>query len=188
MGQTSWCRASQAGELPSVRSNDFSLRITKSGLPPVDFVILFFLSQSNFRFPAFGISKNGVIKRYESVCYNLRMSDEDFEKLLGEALDSLPEEFAEKLENVGVTFENWPSPRQMAKLGLGRGSLLFGLYEGIPLTKRANYTGVLPDKITIFKYPILMVSRNEEDVRRRVRRTIMHEIGHHFGLSDQDMR
>lgn len=116
------------------------------------------------------------------------MSDEEFEKLLGEALDLLPKEFAEKLENVGVTFENWPNPSQVGKLRLNRRSLLFGLYEGIPLTKRANYTGVLPDKITIFKYPILMVSRTPDDVRERVRRTVMHEIGHHFGLSDEEMR
>lgn len=115
------------------------------------------------------------------------MSDEEFEKLVGEALDSLPKEFAKKLDNVGVTFENWPNPMQIAKLRLNRRSLLFGLYEGIPLTKRANYTGVLPDKITIFKYPILMVSRNAADVRERVRRTVIHEIGHHFGLSDAEL-
>ena len=116
------------------------------------------------------------------------MNDEEFEKLVGEALDSLPEEFAKKLKNVGVTFENWPNPAQIAKLRLNRRSLLFGLYEGIPLTKRSNFTGVMPDKITIFKYPILMVSRSPEDVRERVRRVVIHEIGHHFGLSDQQLR
>lgn len=116
------------------------------------------------------------------------MSDEEFERLVGEALDGLPPEFAEKLNNVGVTFANWPSPMQIAKLRLNRRSLLFGLYEGIPLTKRGNYSGVLPDKITIFKYPILMVSRNADDVRNRVRATVIHEIGHHFGLSDKELR
>ncbi len=103
------------------------------------------------------------------------------------ALTSWPE-FAKKLQNVGVTFENWPSPMQIAKLRLNRRSLLFGLYEGIPLTKRSNYSGVLPDKITIFKHPILMVSRTPDDVRQRVRRTVMHEIGHHFGLSDKELK
>ena len=116
------------------------------------------------------------------------MDDSEFEKLIGEALDSLPPEFAKKLENVGVTFENWPSPMQVAKLRLNRRSLLFGLYEGIPLTQRRNYTGVLPDKITIFKYPILMVSRSHEEVRNRVRRVVIHEIGHHFGLSDKELK
>lgn len=116
------------------------------------------------------------------------MEDAEFEKLVGEAIDSLPQEFAKKLQNVGVTFENWPSPVQVTKLRLNRRSLLFGLYEGIPLTKRANYSGVMPDKITIFKYPILMVSRNADDVRDRVRRVVVHEIGHHFGLSDSELR
>jgi predicted Zn-dependent protease with MMP-like domain len=116
------------------------------------------------------------------------MSDEEFERLIGEALDSLPKEFAEKLSNVGVTFQNWPSPSQITKLRLSRQSLLFGLYEGIPLTKRGNYSGVLPDKITIFKYPILMVSRTPNEVRERIRRTVIHEIGHHFGLSDLELR
>ncbi len=116
------------------------------------------------------------------------MDDQEFEKLVGEALDSLPKEFAEKLENVGVTFENWPSPMQVAKLRLNRRSLLFGLYEGIPLTQRRNYTGVLPDKITIFKYPILMVSRDADQVREKVRRVVIHEIGHHFGLSDKELK
>ncbi|MBI2621048.1 MAG: metallopeptidase family protein, partial [Candidatus Levybacteria bacterium] len=103
------------------------------------------------------------------------MSDEEFERLVGEALDSLPPEFAKKLDNVGVTFANWPSTVQLSKLRLNRRSLLFGLYEGIPLTKRLHYTGVLPDKITIFKYPILVVSRNADDVRERVRQTVIHE-------------
>ncbi|MBI4097904.1 MAG: metallopeptidase family protein [Candidatus Levybacteria bacterium] len=116
------------------------------------------------------------------------MDDSGFERLVGEALDSLPPQFAEKLNNVGVTFANWPNPMQIAKLRLSRRSLLFGLYEGIPLTKRGNYTGVLPDKITIFKYPILMVSRTPDEVRNRVRRTVIHEIGHHFGLSDKELR
>lgn len=115
------------------------------------------------------------------------MEDNEFEKLVGEALDSLPKEFADKLQNVGVTFENFPNPAQIAKLRLNRRSLLFGLYEGIPLTKRSNYSAVLPDKITIFKYPILMVSRSPEEVRERVKRVVMHEIGHHFGLSDEEM-
>lgn len=116
------------------------------------------------------------------------MDDLEFEKLIGEALDSLPPEFAKKLENVGVTFENWPSPMQAAKLRLNRRSLLFGLYEGIPLTQRRNYTGVLPDKITIFKYPILMVSRDADQVREKVRSVVIHEIGHHFGLSDKELK
>lgn len=116
------------------------------------------------------------------------MDNEQFEKLVAEALDSLPPQFAKKLENVGVVVEDAPTYYQMRKLGLHPRSLLFGLYQGVPQTKRGNYSGVLPDKITIFKFPILAVSRTEEDVREKVRDTVIHEIGHHFGLSDAELR
>lgn len=115
------------------------------------------------------------------------MEDEIFEKLVSEALKSLPKEFAEKLSNVGVVTEDMPSPQKLRRLGLSPQNLLFGLYEGVPQTRRANYSGVLPDKITIYKIPILMVSRTEEEVREKVRDTVIHEIGHHFGLSDEEM-
>jgi predicted Zn-dependent protease with MMP-like domain len=116
------------------------------------------------------------------------MSDEEFEKLIGEALDSLPKEFAEKLNNVIVTFETFPSPYQMWKMKIPPWGLLFGLYEGVPQTKRGIYYSALPDKITIFKYPILRVSSSPEEAKERIRRVVIHEIGHHFGLSDEELR
>lgn len=116
------------------------------------------------------------------------MSNEEFEKLVGEALDSLPEEFAKRLENVSITIADAPTPYQLRKMKLPPWALLFGLYEGIPQTRRGNYTAVLPDKITIFKNSILRVSSTPEDVRAQIRATVIHEIGHHFGLSDEDLR
>lgn len=116
------------------------------------------------------------------------MSDDEFEKLVAEALDSLPKEFAEKLENVSITFADHPTPYQLRKSHLPPWALLFGLYEGIPQTRRGNYMGVLPDKITIFKYSILRVSSTPEEVRAQVRATVIHEIGHHFGLSDAELK
>ncbi len=116
------------------------------------------------------------------------MSDEEFERLVGEALDSLPPEFAKKLNNVAVTFANWPSPYQLRKSKLPPWALLFGLYEGVPQTKRGIYYSSPPDKITIFKNSILRVSRTPEEVRAQVRATVIHEIGHHFGLSDKELR
>ena len=115
------------------------------------------------------------------------MEDGEFEKLVGEALDSLPPQFAEKLDNVSVTVSDMPSYYQLQKTKLSPNSLLFGLYEGVPKTKRGSYSGVLPDKITILKNPILYVSRTPDEVRQRVRNVVMHEIGHHFGLSDEEL-
>jgi predicted Zn-dependent protease with MMP-like domain len=116
------------------------------------------------------------------------MDDQEFEKLVAEAIDSLPEEFAKKLDNVSVVVEDSPSPYQLRKSGLPPWALLFGLYQGIPQTKRGIYYSSLPDKITIFKGSILRVSTTPEEVRAQVRATVIHEIGHHFGLSDKELR
>lgn len=116
------------------------------------------------------------------------MEDTEFEKLVAEALDSLPEEFSEKLKNVAVTFEDDPSPIQMRSAGLPPWALLFGLYQGIPQTKRGIYYSHPPDKITIFKNSILRVSHTPEEVRAHARATVIHEIGHHFGLSDAELK
>ncbi len=116
------------------------------------------------------------------------MDDSEFEKLVGEAIDSLPPEFAAKLNNVAVTIEDSPSPQTMQEMRLPPWALLFGLYRGVPQTKRGIYYSSPPDKITIFKNSILRVSRTPEDVRAQVRSTVIHEIGHHFGLSDVQMK
>jgi len=116
------------------------------------------------------------------------MDDNKFRELVKEALDSLPKEFAEKLNNVSVTVDEFPTPYQLRKSKLPPYSLLLGLYEGVPQTKRGIYYSNIPDKITIFKNAILQVCQTEEDVRAQVRATVVHEIGHHFGLSEADLR
>jgi predicted Zn-dependent protease with MMP-like domain len=116
------------------------------------------------------------------------MDDEKFKQLVGEALDLLPKEFAEKLNNVTVTVDDFPTDYQMRKANIPIRALLFGLYEGVPQTKRGIYYSNIPDKITIFKNAILQVCQTEEEVRTKVRSTVMHEIGHHFGLSEAELR
>lgn len=112
-----------------------------------------------------------------------------FEALVAEALDSLPPDIQEKLENVEVVVEWRPSPTQLRRLGIGSGHTLFGLYEGVPLTGRtSSYGMVLPDKITIFQQPIEAVCQSNQQVRHVVRRTVLHELAHHFGLSDERLR
>jgi predicted Zn-dependent protease with MMP-like domain len=100
-----------------------------------------------------------------------------FEELVAEALDDLPEWVRQRLENVEVIVEDDPPATQPH---------LLGLYEGIPLTRRAtNYSGVLPDRITLFRSRIEAGARGEEELKALVRHTIVHEVAHFFGISDQ---
>ena len=115
------------------------------------------------------------------------ISFERFEDLVQEALASIPDQFWAVVDNLAVTVADWPSRDQMYRSGLGDGGLLLGLYEGVPLTERSVHYGLVPpDKITIFRGPILRVCppNDEAAVRGQVRRTVLHEVAHHFGISD----
>lgn len=111
------------------------------------------------------------------------MSDEAFEAIIADAMDTLPERFLKHVNNVAIVWENDPTPMQREKLKLRGDQSLYGLYEGIPLTQRNNnYSLVLPDKITIFKNPTLFHAHTIEDVKKQVKNTLWHEIAHHYGL------
>ena len=117
------------------------------------------------------------------------MNRRDFEQLVIEALDGLPADIGRMLDNVEVTISSFPSPAQIERAGLPRGGMLFGLYEGVPQTRRTIHYGLVPpDKITIFQRPIEKVFNTPAAIRAQVRKTILHEIGHHFGLSEQRLR
>jgi predicted Zn-dependent protease with MMP-like domain len=104
----------------------------------------------------------------------ITLSRERFEELVGEALDALPPELGAAMDNVAVLVEDHAPGRS-----------LFGLYEGIPLTRRnLNYAGSMPDRITIFQDTICGVCRSEAEVAAQVRKTVIHEVAHHFGISD----
>lgn len=111
-------------------------------------------------------------------------TDDEFSKMIGEALDELPEKYTAKLDNVLITYEDEPSPEQRKKLKLACNQSLFGLYEGIPLTRRGNgFSGQLPDKITLFKLPIFYFSGGDEArFKAQLKHTLWHEIAHYFGL------
>jgi predicted Zn-dependent protease with MMP-like domain len=115
--------------------------------------------------------------------------DEEFEQLVGQALDELPDFFQQKLQNIDVVIADWPTPVERRSVGLKPNQLLFGLYQGIPLTRRTSHYGmVLPDKITIYKRSIEQVCQTPEQVIQRVKHTVKHEIAHHFGISDDRLR
>jgi predicted Zn-dependent protease with MMP-like domain len=104
------------------------------------------------------------------------VSREEFEQLVTDAIDSLPPDLARLIDNVAVFVEDDPPP----------GQSLLGLYEGVPLTRRgfSSYTMALPDRITIYRHPTLAISATEYEVRKQVRKTVVHEIAHHFGIAD----
>lgn len=111
------------------------------------------------------------------------ISDEEFDKLISEAMDELPQEYIKNMKNVAVTYADEPTPQQHKQLQLRCDQTLFGLYEGIPLTRRgAGYNLVLPDKITIFKNPITRASRDMASLKKQAKHTLWHEIAHHYGL------
>lgn len=117
------------------------------------------------------------------------MKQQAFARLVAEALDSLPPEIAAQMENVEVVVEPYPTRAQLAAGRVRRGETLFGLYEGVPRPQRNSHYGmVLPDKITIFQKPIEAGCRTADEIRAQVRRTVVHEIAHHFGIDDQALR
>lgn len=107
-----------------------------------------------------------------------------FARLVAKALDDLPPFFAERMRNVEVIVDDEPSDEQRPD----DGSELLGLYEGVPLTGRASYEPYLPDRITIFRGPIARMSTSPQTQAEIVRDTVIHEIAHHFGISDERLR
>lgn len=111
------------------------------------------------------------------------LDDERFDALITKAMDELPQEYIRGLKNVAIVMADEPDAEQRQKLKLRTGHLLLGLYEGIPRTMRGgNEFGMLPDKITLFKYPILAVSHDEASLFEQIKRTLWHEIAHYYGL------
>lgn len=108
----------------------------------------------------------------------IEVEPDRFEEMVGSALDALPEEFGRLMDNVAVVVEHRQGPPG-----------LLGLYQGIPLTSRTtNYSGVLPDRITIYRLAICAICNTEQEVIDQVRRTVIHEVGHYFGIDDERLR
>jgi predicted Zn-dependent protease with MMP-like domain len=117
------------------------------------------------------------------------MDSERFEELVIRAVESLPADLQERLDNVDIIVADKPTPDQWRKSERKRGEILLGLYEGVPLTHRhSGYGLVAPDKITIFQNAIESVCHSDDQMVREIRRVVLHEIAHHFGIDDERLR
>jgi predicted Zn-dependent protease with MMP-like domain len=121
----------------------------------------------------------------------MRVSREEFEALVEEALAQLPDEFREALENVAVMVEEEPSDEDLEEVGIdpddGDRDELLGLYQGVPLPERDSFYSALPDRVLVFRGPILRSCESRRQVIREIRETVQHELGHYFGLGEDEL-
>lgn len=117
-----------------------------------------------------------------------RLSRLEFERLVEKALRTLPDQFRQKVENVAVVVEDWADDETLAEMGIEPPDTLYGLYRGVDLTRRdTSYGNVLPDTISIYRGPIEEDCETLDEIVECVRETVMHELGHYFGLDDDDL-
>ncbi len=120
----------------------------------------------------------------------MNLSRTEFEKAVEEALESLPQRFAQMVENVAIAVEDEPSPEDLDGLeeaGDADDSELLGIYRGVALTERTHDMPLLPDEIAIFRGPINRIAQTRAEAVAEIRETVIHELGHYFGLHDDDM-
>jgi predicted Zn-dependent protease with MMP-like domain len=118
----------------------------------------------------------------------MTVSKEQFERLVSEAIDSLPDDILQKLNNVAFFVEDYPTKEQLRKTGTNKQFTLFGLYEGYYQGKKLGLNAVLPDRITIFRKPILQHCATDAQIKAQICSTIKHEIAHHFGSDEKGAR
>ena len=116
------------------------------------------------------------------------MTNPEFERIVRQAVESIPAALRERLENVELTIAAWPTREDLRAAGVPPGMTLFGLYSGVPLTERTEaYNMVLPDRITIYRGPLLEAHDDVDSLRHEIRATVIHEFAHFFGLTDDDL-
>ena len=119
----------------------------------------------------------------------LNMPEQEFKEVVREAMDGLPAEFSEKIQNVAVIVRDQPSKEEISSTGLDPElDTLFGLYDGLSLTEQSvSYPDLYPSRITIFRLPLLEECQNKKELINEIRLTVIHEIGHYFGLGEEDL-
>jgi predicted Zn-dependent protease with MMP-like domain len=117
----------------------------------------------------------------------MRISPEEFESLVETALAQLPPEFSELLDNIVVVVEEEPTAEDLQEVGLDHDDELLGLYRGVPRIDRDAAYAALPDQVVLFRGPLTRTCNSRRELMREVRDTLVHELGHYFGLSDEEM-
>jgi predicted Zn-dependent protease with MMP-like domain len=112
----------------------------------------------------------------------IEITDDNFQQLINQALEQLPGEHARNIKNVAILYAEIPTFEQRQELALRHDQTLLGLYEGTPLTKRQGISTLYPDRITLFKQPLLSRANTLEELKEDIRHTLWHEIGHYYGL------
>jgi predicted Zn-dependent protease with MMP-like domain len=115
------------------------------------------------------------------------ISDEHFQELIDRAFDSLPTMHRDRVQNVAILFSDAPTEQQREELRLRHDQTLLGLYEGVPLSQRNGHVSLLPDRITLFKLPLMTQASNERDLYEAIRHTLWHEIAHYYGLNHEQI-
>ncbi len=118
----------------------------------------------------------------------MQISEDEFRILVSDALDNLPEDFARHINNAAILVEDFPSPEQQQKLNIKSKYGLLGLFEGFGQAKRLNFGPVLPDRITLFRVPIMQSCSDREELQKEILKTLKHEIAHHFGSDEKGAR
>jgi predicted Zn-dependent protease with MMP-like domain len=132
------------------------------------------------------VGRRARLDTYRSVQRRFRPDRRHFERLVTEALEHIPAGFLDRLENVAIVVEEWPSPGGAGRVAAQDSPL--GLYRGMPITARdSGYHLVPPDQITIYRGPILALCRTRAEVIQEIRDTVVHEVGHYFGLEDHEL-
>ena len=119
----------------------------------------------------------------------MNVSTEEFQELMEKAMESIPEDFKNRIDNIVFIVEPYPSSNDLIRLGMTDGRHLLGLYSGTPYTHRNTwYAGTVPDRIILFQRNIEAICRTEEELTEKIKEVVIHEIAHYFGMTDKEIR